>query len=586
MAEFSSHVPGTFSWVDLATTDQKAGVAFYRALFGWDVNEQPMGPGEIYSMFTMRGKEVAAASTMRGPERQSGVPPHWNIYVTVASADAAASRAQSLGGKVLAPPFDVMDAGRMAVLQDPTGAVINVWEAKRQHRREDPERAGRALLERAHDPRSEGGRGVLREALRLDGEAQLAERRDGVHRDSQPGPAGRRDHGHAAGDAGWHAVLLDAVFPGRGLRRDDRKGEDASARTSWCRRTTSRTPAGSRSSGSAGGDVRGAFRSDGRVGPAARLGDPRVARPCHDGRMTTELLTTFSNALADAVAAAAPGVVQVQGRRRPASGLVYADDIVRDDGARARPRGRLHVRRHDGQTLDAELVGWDPTTGLAVLRVDGLETSPLIALPPRPRASVTSRSPSRGHGATPSPRAPASSRSSADRWPTGRRRAIDQVLRTTAPMHDGFAGGAFVDTTGALLGVTTAAAIRGLGVVIPASIAWKTAASVLEHGGLKRGYLGIAGQPVAARRTHQRDAIGRDEALLVVGVTGRQPGGRGRACSSATCCSNSTDTPIGSPEDLLDLLVGDRVGRQATLRVLRGGAATDVAVTIGERPAD
>ena len=131
MAEFSSHVPGTFSWAELATTDQTAAVAFYRALLGWDLNEQPMGPGETYSMFTMRGKEVAAAYTMRGPERESGAPPHWNIYVTVASADAAASRAQSLGGKVIAPPFDVMDAGRMAVLQDPTGAVISAWEAKR-----------------------------------------------------------------------------------------------------------------------------------------------------------------------------------------------------------------------------------------------------------------------------------------------------------------------------------------------------------------------------------------------------------------------------------------------------------------------
>jgi len=94
--------------------------------------------------------------------------------------------------------------------------------------------------------------------------------------------------------------------------------------------------------------------------------------------MTNDLLSTFSNQLADAVAAAAPSVVQVQGRRRPASGLVYADNVVlttvralgREDG--------LHVRRHDGRALDAELAGWDPTTSLAVLRVPGLET-PAIA---------------------------------------------------------------------------------------------------------------------------------------------------------------------------------------------------------------
>ena len=92
--------------------------------------------------------------------------------------------------------------------------------------------------------------------------------------------------------------------------------------------------------------------------------------------MTTELLTTFSNQLADAVAAAAPSVVQVQGRRRPASGLVYADNVVLTT---ARALGRedgLRVRRHDGHTLDAELAGWDPTTSLAVLRATGLDTNP------------------------------------------------------------------------------------------------------------------------------------------------------------------------------------------------------------------
>src|SRR3984885_8204817 len=93
--------------------------------------------------------------------------------------------------------------------------------------------------------------------------------------------------------------------------------------------------------------------------------------------MTNDLLTTFSNQLADAVAAATPSVVQVQGRRRPASGLVYADNVVlttvralgREDG--------LHVRRHDGRTLDAELAGWDPTTSLAVLPVAGRDTPPV-----------------------------------------------------------------------------------------------------------------------------------------------------------------------------------------------------------------
>ncbi len=131
MAEFTTHTAGMFTWPELATTDQKNAVAFYRSLFGWDVNEMPLGPGETYSMFQLKGKEVGAACTMQAQERQMGVPPHWNSYVTVKNVDESAKKAESLGAKVFMPPFDVMDAGRMAVLQDPTGAVFQIWEAKR-----------------------------------------------------------------------------------------------------------------------------------------------------------------------------------------------------------------------------------------------------------------------------------------------------------------------------------------------------------------------------------------------------------------------------------------------------------------------
>lgn len=129
MPEFTSHPPGTFCWPELATTDQKGAVAFYRALLGWGVREQPVGPDEIYSMFTLRGLEVAAAYTMRQQELQHGAPAHWNAYVSVVNADESAKRAQELGGKLISPAFDVMDAGRMAMLQDPTGAIFSVWQA-------------------------------------------------------------------------------------------------------------------------------------------------------------------------------------------------------------------------------------------------------------------------------------------------------------------------------------------------------------------------------------------------------------------------------------------------------------------------
>jgi S1-C subfamily serine protease len=259
-------------------------------------------------------------------------------------------------------------------------------------------------------------------------------------------------------------------------------------------------------------------------------------------------------------------------------GLVYADGVVlttvralgREDG--------LHVRRDDGQTFDAELAGWDPTTSLAVLRVAGLGAAPIAQATAPARVGHLALAVARSWSNAVTASAGIVSVIGGP-LPTGRRRAIDQVIRTTAPMHDGFAGGAFLDTSGGLLGVTTAAAIRGLAVVIPAAIAWKTASTLLEHGQLKRGYLGIAGQPV--RLPENQSAKGRDQALLVVGVTAGSPAAAAGVLVGDVLLEFDGHA-IQSPEDLLDLLVGDRVGRDVTLRVLPAGTATDVTVTGGE----
>jgi S1-C subfamily serine protease len=296
----------------------------------------------------------------------------------------------------------------------------------------------------------------------------------------------------------------------------------------------------------------------------------------------TNDLTTFSNQLADAVDAAAPAIVQVQGRRRPASGLVYADNVVVTT-VRALGRGdRPQVRRHDGRTLDADLAGWDPTTSLAVLRVADLDVRPIAVAASPVRVGHIALAVARSWSNAVTASAGVVSVIGGP-LQTGRRRAIEQVIRTTAPMHDGFAGGAFLDASGALAGVTTAAAIRGLGVVIPVAIAWKTAATLVEHGGLKRGYLGLAGQPVALSDS-QRAAHTREDGLLVVGVTSGSPAAAAGVLVGDVLLEFD-GKPVHSPEDLLDLLLGDRVGRPATLRVLRGGTITDLAVTVGERPA-
>jgi S1-C subfamily serine protease len=296
--------------------------------------------------------------------------------------------------------------------------------------------------------------------------------------------------------------------------------------------------------------------------------------------MTNDPLVSFSNTLADTVTATGPSVVQVQGGRRPASGLAYPDDAV---VTMVRTLGRednLHVRRDDGTTLDAELAGWDPTTSLAILRVPGLGAAPLVPASDTPRVGHLVLAVGRSWSSVVSASAGIIAVIGGP-LRTGRRRAIDHVIRTTAPMHDGFSGGALVDARGGLIGVVTSTAIRGTTVVIPAGIAWKTAATLLEHGRLKRGYLGIAGHPVELPERQRVD--GREQALLVANVGVGTPAGNAGLLVGDLIVALDGE-PIESPEDLLDRLVGDRVGRQVTVRVVRGGAATEIPVTVGERP--
>ena len=132
MGERTKYTPGTFSWADVATTDQEAAKSFYGELFGWQTEDTPAGEGVVYTMAIVDGKPVAAISPQPQQQRDAGVPPMWNCYITVESADDALERARKLGATVHAPAFDVFDAGRMGVIQDPQGGFFEVWEPK-QH---------------------------------------------------------------------------------------------------------------------------------------------------------------------------------------------------------------------------------------------------------------------------------------------------------------------------------------------------------------------------------------------------------------------------------------------------------------------
>ena len=122
------HAPGSFSWLELGTSDQKGAKQFYSSLFGWQPQDYPMGPDNVYTMFQLQGKDVAGcyATAANSP----GAPPNWAVYVAVQDADQTARRAAELGGSALKEPFDVFTFGRMAVLKDPTGAIFCIWQPK------------------------------------------------------------------------------------------------------------------------------------------------------------------------------------------------------------------------------------------------------------------------------------------------------------------------------------------------------------------------------------------------------------------------------------------------------------------------
>ena len=120
---------GMFSWVDLNTTDLAGAHAFYSALFGWEVDNQPLPDGEMsYTNFRIDGYAVAGAGELMPEMKAAGVPSVWTSYVNHSDIDAVAARAAEAGGVVFFPPMDVMDQGRMALIQDPTGAPFGVWQ--------------------------------------------------------------------------------------------------------------------------------------------------------------------------------------------------------------------------------------------------------------------------------------------------------------------------------------------------------------------------------------------------------------------------------------------------------------------------
>ena len=129
MGRRTGYANGTFSWADLATTDVDGAKDFYGRLFGWEAEDRA-GAAGTYTMLRLDGDVVAGLFGQSEQQRTSGAPPRWQCYVTVDRMDEVVGRATELGGTVVNEPFDVEDAGRMALIGDPGGARLALWEAR------------------------------------------------------------------------------------------------------------------------------------------------------------------------------------------------------------------------------------------------------------------------------------------------------------------------------------------------------------------------------------------------------------------------------------------------------------------------
>lgn len=300
--------------------------------------------------------------------------------------------------------------------------------------------------------------------------------------------------------------------------------------------------------------------------------------------ISTSIIAALSNELADAVERAAAGVVTVNARRRmPASGIVWgADGLVVTANHVVERDDDITVSLPDGRTVPATLAGRDAGTDLALLRAQASD------LEPAPRSGVAPRV---GHLALaigrPGPSGPMASFGAittvGGAWRTSSGATVDGYVRADVAMLPGFSGGPLVDGEGGTIGLNSSTLGRGGGLTVPNGAIDAIAASLLSHGRVRRGYLGIGTQQVRLP-DGQVSAFGlaSPTALLVVQVEQGSPAERdGLFLGDVIVAIDGKATT--SVEELQDALGGEKVGQGAAVRVIRGGEPRDVTVTVGER---
>ncbi len=298
--------------------------------------------------------------------------------------------------------------------------------------------------------------------------------------------------------------------------------------------------------------------------------------------MEPDVLTDLSKRVASLVAAASAHVVRVEGRRRgAASGVVWSQDgvVVTASHALERDEG-IEVFLPSEQEVRGEVLGRDPTTDLAVVRAsasglsaaafaeaDGLAAGELVLAVSRPGRSARA--------------ALGILARAAGEWraPGGGR--VDRFLETTLDLHPGLSGALVLRADGAAIGIATAGLVRGAAMILPATTLRRVVKSLLAHGGVRRGYVGVAMVPVRLPSALASEA-GQAEALLVSAVEPDSPAARGGLLFGDALLSIG-GRAVTDPSDVLPVLEEDRIGDAVAVRIVRAGEIREVTVTIGAR---
>jgi S1-C subfamily serine protease len=295
-----------------------------------------------------------------------------------------------------------------------------------------------------------------------------------------------------------------------------------------------------------------------------------------------EMVQNLSSELAGIVESAGPWAVRVEGRRRmPATGIAWTDTGVIATASHVVERDEdLWVGLASGERLAAELIGRDPSTDLAALKVEGarlaaaelaegagLAVGHLVLALGRPGKTVQATL-----GIV---------SALGEAWRTASGGQVDQYLQTDVVMYPGFSGGPLVDMQGKVRGLNTSA-MGGVSLALPVSTIRRVVEALQTHGRVRRGYLGVGLQPARLPKAIA-EQLDQESGLLILSVEPDSPAEQGGLTMGDTLLSLEGQ-PIRHMDDLMALLAGDQVGKKAGLQVLRGGKMHKLSVTVGERP--